>query len=71
MHEAREVIAATLAPMPRGRPPQDGEKRDTSIRVLCHSSQEAAWRAAAEAEGVDLSTWVRDRLDAAAERETR
>lgn len=57
--------------MIRGRPPQDGARRDRSIRVLCHSSQEAAWRAAAEADGVDLSTWVRERLDAAAEKETR
>lgn len=57
--------------MPRGRPPQDGTKRDRSIRVLCHSEQEAAWRAAAEREGVDLSTWVRDVLDAAAEKGTR
>jgi hypothetical protein len=54
------------ATMPRGRPPQDGTKRDRSIRVMCHSKQEATWRLAAEAEGVDLSTWVRERLDEAA-----
>jgi hypothetical protein len=59
-------LGSTIAAMPRGRPPQDGRTRDRSIRVLCHSEQEAAWRAAAELAGEDLSTWVRETLDSAA-----
>jgi hypothetical protein len=63
------LVRQTTAMAPRGRPPQDGTKRDRSIRVMCHSEQEATWRLAAEAEGVDLSTWVRERLDEAAARD--
>ena len=65
----QRVQARKAAMAPRGRPPQDGTKRDRSIRVMCHSEQEATWRLAAEAEGVDLSTWVRERLDEAAARD--
>jgi hypothetical protein len=57
--------------MPRGRPPQDDTTRDRMIRVRVTSDQETRWRAAADAAGVDLSTWIRDLADAAAERETR
>lgn len=54
--------------MPRGRPPQDGEKRTAKIEVKCHAHQRDAWRAAAGAAGVTLSEWVRARLEAAAKR---
>lgn len=57
--------------MPRGRPPQDDKTRDRMIRVRCTSDQEARWRAAADEAGVDLSTWLRDLADEAAEREAR
>jgi uncharacterized protein (DUF1778 family) len=49
--------------MTRGRPPQDDTARDRMIRVRVTSEQEARWRAAADAEGSDLSTWLRDLAD--------
>ena len=61
----------TIVAMPRGRPPQDGTRRDSSIRVLAHSEQIAVWREAAEREGLDLSTWVREALDDAAAKRSR
>lgn len=60
-----------MGPMPRGRPPQDGEPRRAMLQVKCHEHQRDAWRAAAEVSGMELSEWVRERLDAAAEKETR
>lgn len=64
--------APTIAPeMPRGRPPKDGETLAERVLLRAGVDQKAAWQAAADMEGVDLSTWIRDRLDAAAERETR
>lgn len=61
--------ADSMRAMPRGRPPQDGTKRDRSIRVMCHSEQETTWRLAAESDGQDLSSWVRDVLDDAARKQ--
>jgi hypothetical protein len=59
------------APNKGGRPPQDGARRAAVLRVRCAASQCAAYDAAAALEGVDRSTWIRDTLDAAAEKETR
>jgi hypothetical protein len=60
-----------MEPMSRGRPPQDGEKRTQRLEVRALDTQIAAWRAAAELGGEDLSAWARRVLDEAAERETR
>lgn len=55
--------APTMPLMPRGRPPQDDVTRDRMLRVRVTADQEARYRAAAEAEGLDLSTWLRDLAD--------
>jgi hypothetical protein len=59
------------AARPPGRPPQDDAVRVRMIRVRCTEDQEARWRAAADAAGEDLSTWLRELADEASERETR
>jgi hypothetical protein len=68
--EGRPVTGAlrcTYPPaMPRGRPPQDDVTRDRMIRVRVTSEQETRWRVAADAAGVDLSTWLRELADEAA-----
>jgi hypothetical protein len=60
-----------MEPIPRGRPPQDDVTRTRMIRMRCTEDQETRWRAAADAAGVDLSTWLRELAEEAAERETR
>lgn len=54
-----------------GRPPQDDKTRTRRLEVRATDDQLAAWRAAAELSGEELSAWVRRTLDEAAERETR
>jgi hypothetical protein len=63
-HASRDTDPATLVPtMPRGRPPDDGEKRDGHVQVRALRTQIATWKEAAELEGSDLSTWLRDLAD--------
>lgn len=57
--------------MPRGRPPEDGEKRTRKLECKVMQAQLDAYDAAAELAGMTRSEWVRARLDEAAERETR
>jgi uncharacterized protein (DUF1778 family) len=49
--------------MPKGRPPDDGERRDGHVQVRALRTQIATWKEAAELEGSDLSTWLRDLAD--------
>jgi uncharacterized protein (DUF1778 family) len=52
--------------MPRtGRPPDEGETRSERVVLRAVASQVATWREAAELQGLDLSTWVRETLDEA------
>lgn len=69
----RRAVApsAILAAMPKGRPFADEAKRDVKIEFLAMASQRDAYDAAAEAAGMKRAEWIRERLDAAAERETR
>lgn len=63
--------AATISPtMPRGRPPQDDVTRDRMVRVRVTADQETRWRVAADAAGLDLSTWLRELADEAAAKES-
>lgn len=45
-----------------GRPPGRDPERSVALRVRCSPSDLSRWKAAAEAAGKDLSTWVRDAL---------
>lgn len=57
--------------MPKGRPFADEAKREIKIEFLAMVTQRDAYDAAAEAAGMKRAEWIRERLDAAAERETR
>ena len=48
------------------RPPDDDEPRTEVVRVRVTPAQHARWRALADALGVDLSTAIRDTMDARA-----
>jgi hypothetical protein len=49
-----------------GRPPHGGKAREAVVRLRATPEQVAAWRAAAERGGVDLSAWLRSLADDAA-----
>jgi uncharacterized protein (DUF1778 family) len=57
--------------MSRGRPPEDGKTRETTVEFRVSLEQRDAYDVAAELAGMTRSEWMRARLDVAAERETR
>jgi len=55
---------------PRGRPPkEDGELRGKSLLVRLDVQEQQAFKEAADAAGLSLSGWVRERLRRMARRE--
>lgn len=65
-----EVEGGMMRGMARGRPPQDDVTRDRMVRVRVTADQETRWRVAADAAGLDLSTWLRELADEAAAKES-
>jgi predicted HicB family RNase H-like nuclease len=46
----------------RGRPPKGSQAKSESALVRMEPREKEAFRAAAELAGLDLSTWIRERL---------
>jgi predicted HicB family RNase H-like nuclease len=56
----------------RGRPPLPDERRKGKrIEIRADPGERDAYEAAADAAGIDLSEWIRTRLNRAAKHETR
>lgn len=51
-----------------GRPPKETKEHTPRLPIRVSLEQRATWRQAAEAEGLDLSEWVRQVCDKAANR---
>ena len=54
-----------------GRPPMHGETQSARLYLRAMSEEKSAYEAAAEAAGISLSDWIRDRLNNAAQEELR
>ena len=56
----------------RGRPFTPDEKRaDALVQFRLTDAEKAAWREAAKRAGMNMSAWIKDRLEKAAKRECR
>lgn len=56
----------------RGRPPKpDEERADDRLFVRLLAAEKAAWQAAADREGIGLSSWIREHLNKVAAKKSR
>jgi hypothetical protein len=54
-----------------GRPPKDGTTKGERVELRADADEVAGWDRAAARAKISRSDWVRSRLNAAAERETK
>ena len=54
---------------PKVRPSEDGETKSAAILLRLEPAEKEGFRAAAELAGIDLSSWIRERLRRVARQE--